>query len=258
MSRRQAVGALGAFGVLVPAWLTGCKDSEGGTILVDEGGTVESGTGSGVSGDTQTNTSQLEAGSCTLIPTETEGPYPLSAVLSNMAMVRRDITEGRSGVPLTVRLKLVDISNGCAPINQAASIYIWHCDKDGVYSGYSQPGANTIGETFMRGIQDVDENGEVTFTTIYPGWYNGRITHIHFQVFLYSSSVATATSQIAFPQAITTEVYNSTQYTNGQNTSVRSFGADNVFSDGTEYQMATLTGNLSDGYTAFLQAGVAL
>lgn len=172
-------------------------------------------------------------------------------------MVRRDITEGKTGVPLSLTLNLVDVNNNCAPITNA-TVYIWHCDKDGLYSGYSQPSGNTIGETFCRGLQDVDEQGRVTFTTIYPGWYSGRITHIHFQVFLYNSSIATATSQLAFPQSVTINVYNSSLYTKGQNSSVISLAADHIFSDGTAYQMASISGDLDAGYQANLQVGIAL
>lgn len=198
-------------------------------------------------------------GSCVLVPQETEGPYPLLAILSNTAMVRQDVTEGKTGVPVTLTLKLVDVNDGCAPIVNAA-VYLWHCDKDGAYSGYSQPGANTVGETFLRGIQVSDADGEVTFATIYPGWYAGRITHIHFQVYLNDElgGTATATSQIAFPEAVTTAVYDSALYSaRGQNTSVPTFADDNVFSDGTTYQVAALAGDTTSGYTATLTVGVA-
>lgn len=248
--RRKVLGSLGAMSLLGGSLLMGCKNNGTGGVLAD------SSTDTSDSSDT-TDTSSALAGSCVLIPQETEGPYPLMAVLSNSAMVRADITEGKSGVPLTVKLKIYDVNNSCAAIS-GASVYIWHCDKDGVYSGYSQPGINTVGETFCRGIQDTDADGEVTFTTIYPGWYTGRITHIHFRVFLYGSTNATATSQIAFPQAVTTEVYNSSLYvSHGQNTSVSSFASDNIFSDGTTYQMATISGDIENGYVATLNVGIA-
>jgi protocatechuate 3,4-dioxygenase beta subunit len=105
----------------------------------------------------------------------------------------------------------------------------------------------------------MDSNGEVTFTTIYPGWYSGRITHIHFQVYLNDNLnvTATATSQLAFPQAITQAVYNSTLYAaRGQNTSVTNFSSDNVFSDGVTYQLATVTGSVASGYVATLTVGI--
>lgn len=190
---------------------------------------------------------------CTLIPSETRGPYPLD-LSSNQSYFRRAINETKTGVPLSVVLNFVNVNDNCKPIPNAR-VDIWHCDKDGVYSGYSQPGSNTVGQTFCRGIQITDANGQVTFTTIYPGWYAGRITHIHFEIYL--SSVLNATSQMAFPEATTTAVYNSTLYAaKGQNTSVRSFAADNVFSDGTSLQMSTITGDLANGYTATLNVGI--
>jgi protocatechuate 3,4-dioxygenase beta subunit len=198
------------------------------------------------------------ARTCSLIPTETQGPYPLLSVLQNTAMVRRDITEGHTGVPLTLTLKLVDTANNCQPLSGAA-IYIWHCDKDGVYSGYQQPGSDTRGQTFLRGVQLTNAKGIARFTTVYPGWYAGRITHVHFQVYLNNntSGTVTATSQLAFPQAVTQAVYASTLYAaRGQNTSVVDFAHDNVFSDGTSRQMVTVKGSVDAGYQARLLVGV--
>lgn len=164
-----------------------------------------------------------------LIPQETEGLYPLD-LSRNAAMFRQNITEGRSGLPLNLTLTLLNTTANCAPTANAR-VDIWQCDKDGVYSGYNQPGANTVGQTFMRGIQLSDSAGRVNFTTVYPGWYNGRITHIHFQVFL--TSILRATSQLAFPDAINHAVYQTPLYVaNGQNTSVANNAADMVFSDG--------------------------
>jgi protocatechuate 3,4-dioxygenase beta subunit len=240
LDRRQALLTLGALGLF--ACGTGAADSTS-TPSSDESGSSNGGT----------------AGSCALIPQETEGPYPLLAILSNSTMVRQDITEGRAGVGLKLVLRLVDVNNACAPIANTA-VYVWHCDKDGLYSGYGQPAANTIGQTFCRGIQITDANGEAAFNTIYPGWYAGRITHVHFQAYLSDNLAvsATATSQIAFPQAVTSAVYDSTLYVaRGQNTSVVSFSEDSVFADGTAYQMAILTGDVTSGYMATLTVGIA-
>ncbi len=200
-------------------------------------------------------------GSCALIPQETAGPFPLSSVLSQTGIVRRDIRDGHIGVPLTIVLKLVNANNGCAPVANAA-VYIWHCDKDGVYSGYANQtgGVNATGQSFLRGVQVSDGTGQVVFTTIYPGWYAGRITHVHFQVFLGGvlNGTATRTSQFAFPPAITTAVYASSLYaSHGQNSSVASLAQDNVFSDGVTYQLAGVTGNVVDGYVATLVVGIA-
>lgn len=199
--------------------------------------------------------------SCHLIPTETDGPYPLYSVLANSAMIRSSINETQTGVPLTVELTLVNVNGTCAVVPNAY-VYIWHCNKDGQYSGYSssQNGSHA-GETFCRGIQVSDSSGKVTFTTVYPGWYSGRITHVHLQVYVstLNQSNVTVTSQFGFPQDITTAVYNSTLYSaHGQNTSITSFAQDGIFSDGTQFQIVEVTGNVSSGYTAKLEIGISI
>jgi protocatechuate 3,4-dioxygenase beta subunit len=192
---------------------------------------------------------------CVLIPQETIGPYPLLQVLSNTALRRADVRENRIGVTLTLVMSLVDVNDGCNPVTNAA-VYIWQCDKDGNYSGYGSEAE----QTYLRGIQFTDANGQVTFTTVYPGWYPGRITHIHFQVYLNADlgGTATATSQIAFSPAITQTAYASAPYAaRGQNTSVASFAQDMVFADGTTYQLANVAGDVASGYVATLTVGVA-
>jgi protocatechuate 3,4-dioxygenase beta subunit len=192
------------------------------------------------------------SGALVLTPQETAGPYPLD-LHSTPSFFRSDITEGKTGVPLTLTLTILHQTG--APLANAR-VDIWQCDKDGVYSGYQQLGANTVGQTFLRGIQLTDANGKVTFKAVYPGWYAGRITHIHFQVYLNSGLVAT--SQLAFPEDVTKAVYGSALYAaRGQNASVRNFAEDNVFSDGTDHEMLALTGSVANGFTATLMAVVA-
>nr|QEO74311.1 hypothetical protein [uncultured bacterium] len=173
--------------------------------------------------------------------------------------MRRDITEGKTGVALTMKMRLLDANNGCAPIANAA-IYLWHNDLAGAYSGYNQPTGNTVGETFLRGIQVTDSNGEVTFTTIYPGWYPGRVTHLHFQVFLDNGTggTATATSQIAFPDDVTAQVYATPLYPRGPNTSVPNVESDGIFRDGADHQIATTTGDVDSGLVAELDVRIAV
>jgi protocatechuate 3,4-dioxygenase beta subunit len=263
LSRRSALWLFGGGGLLSMAALTGCGGGSSVTGTTTTTGTTGTGSSTstgttGSTGSTSTGTGTSTSG-CVLIPSETQGPYPLLSVLSNSGIVRKDITDGKTGIPLTVVLNLQNVGNSCGPISNAA-VYIWHCDKDGGYSGYSSgQNGNYSGQTFLRGVQMSDSNGQVTFTTIYPGWYAGRITHIHFQVYLNgTSNLVTATSQIALPLDINQTVYASSLYvSHGQNTSVTSFAQDNIFSDGTTYQLATVTGSLTAGYTATLNVGVA-
>jgi protocatechuate 3,4-dioxygenase beta subunit len=132
---------------------------------------------------------------CVLTPEQDEGPFYI-----DLARVRRDIVEGRPGVPLALALTVVD-ANTCKPIRDAA-VDIWHCDALGVYSG--EPSEGSQGETYLRGIQLTDGTGRAEFATIYPGQYPGRTTHIHVKVHLggrrsdgtYSSGHVSHTGQL--------------------------------------------------------------
>lgn len=198
------------------------------------------------------------SGSCVLIPQETQGPYKLD-LSSDPGMFRQDITEGNTGIPMELTLTVVNVNDNCEPLPDIR-VDIWHCNKDGYYSGFNnQPGylgtQNHAGATFFRGIQITDANGQVRFSTVYPGWYPGRVTHIHFQVFL--SSVLAATSQMAFDESITASVYNSALYSaHGQNPTTNN--SDNVFSDtgNTQYEMLSLVANGSGGYDGSMVIGI--
>lgn len=210
------------------------------------------GTASPSAASTTPGPTATPSGSLVLTPQETAGPYPRD-LHSTPSFFRSDVTEGKTGVPLTLTLTILNAS-GTTLTN--ARVDIWHCDKDGVYSGFQQPAANTVGQTFLRGIQLTDGTGQVTFKTVYPGWYSGRITHIHFQVYLNNGLVAT--SQLAFPDNVTKAVYGSTLYAaRGQNASVPTYAADNVFSDGTDHELLAVTGSVTDGFKATLTAVVS-
>ncbi|MBS1561154.1 MAG: hypothetical protein JSS89_06080 [Bacteroidetes bacterium] len=191
--------------------------------------------------------------SCILIPTETAGPFPLD-LTSNTNFFRQDVREGKPGTPLRLKLQIVGDVN-CAPM-QNVRVNIWHCDANGLYSGYSQSNnAGQAGLTYLRGYQLTDVNGEASFLTIFPGWYNGRVCHIHFQV--YVSSNYAAISQLTFDVAAKQAVYaaNATVYTKGADPTAP--GSDNIFSDGYAYQTATLIENTTEGgYDAFLRVTV--
>jgi len=203
------------------------------------------GTGGGTSGTS----------SCAVTPEETAGPYPdRLGMVSNAAFFRQDITEGRSGLPLLLAINVVNVKNSCSAVANA-NVEIWQCDAAGNYSEYSQPGYNGTGQTFLRGLQATDGTGAATFRTIYPGWYMGRATHIHVQVFVNGTVVKT--TQIAFPEDVSSAVYRTGVYaSHGQNSTTNT--GDNVFADGTQYEMATLTGDATNGYTAALTIGISV
>ena len=135
---------------------------------------------------------------CVLIPSETAGPFPLD-LTENQTFFRQDVREDRTGARHDLKMKIIGLEN-CLPM-QNVRVNIWQCDKDGLYSGYN----TQVGRTYLRGYQFADANGEVNFTTIFPGWYPGRIAHIHFQV--YVSSVYAAISQLTYPIAEKNQIY---------------------------------------------------
>jgi len=139
---------------------------------------------------------------CFLTPQSIEGPYYLDP-----GLVRTQIAEGRAGVPLRVDLRVVDGAT-CKP-SERARVDIWHADAQGIYSGYDGQGdrqdLSTVGQKFLRGTQFTDSKGAVSFETIYPGWYTGRATHIHFKVLVDDRNVLTG--QMYFPDAMNEFIY---------------------------------------------------
>ncbi len=170
---------------------------------------------------TATTTASESTGCMTLTSSVTEGPYYLDG-----ALVRKDITEGKSGVPLTLRLTVVDAADGCTPVKGAA-VEIWHCDAWGYYSGYttanpggsapaeSEDGSTANDNTYLRGYQIANANGVVKFETIFPGWYTPRTCHIHLKVHTggqkedgtYEGGKVNYTGQLFFADDIAEEIF---------------------------------------------------
>lgn len=217
---------------------------------------------------TTTGSNAANGGSCTSTPKETAGPYPGDGsngpnALTTSGIQRSDLRTSigdlsgtAAGVPLTITLTIVDSTDGCTPMAGYA-VYLWHCDRDGKYSMYDLEDQN-----YLRGVQETDDAGQVTFTTIFPGCYSGRMPHMHFEVYPSTASITSAknavlTSQIAFPEGACNTVYASGGYESSvRNFASTSFDEDNVFSDGVETQLATVAGTVSNGYTASLQVGI--
>lgn len=236
LSRRQALGLLGAAGAAITA---ACNGSTPTSPTTTSAATMTA------TASPTTTTPAATTGECAVTPSETAGPFP-----SITLPVRSDVREDRAGLQLTLAVSVVNTSAACAPVT-GASVEIWHCDAAGNYSEYG----GLVSSTWLRGIQPVDASGVARFTTIYPGWYAGRVTHIHLEVFVNNQSVKT--SQIAFPEEITTAVYGTGVYAaKGQNPTRNA--TDNVFSDGVTSQLASLAGSTTSGYAATFTVGVAL
>jgi protocatechuate 3,4-dioxygenase beta subunit len=195
---------------------------------------------------------------CVLTPEQTEGPYYL-----DLETVRKDITEGKPGVPLTLRVTVVDATT-CSPLPDTA-VDIWHCDALGIYSGYAA-GGSTPGTTFLRGVQLTDSSGAATFTTIYPGWYVGRALHIHVKTHAggtvsdgkYQGGHVSHTGQLYFPEAYNSRVAALTPYRT--NTTARTLNArDGIYQRGGSATLLTVTqagSDLSKGVTGTVVLGV--
>ena len=229
LGRREAIAMFGAAGA---ALAFGCAAD---TPTNPATTTTTTTTGSGTS----------SSSSCAVTPSETAGPFP-----SLTDLIRSDIREGKSGTPVALTITIVNVNSGCSPVANA-NVEIWQCDAAGNYSEYGTQRA----ETYLRGIQTTDGNGNATFTTIYPGWYQGRATHIHVEVVLNGASVKV--TQIAFPESVSAAVYASGVYAS-RGTNPTSIANDNVFSDGLASELATVTGDPTNGYNATFRIGISV
>ncbi|MDN4013531.1 intradiol ring-cleavage dioxygenase [Chryseobacterium gambrini] len=184
---------------------------------------------------------------CSVTNSETEGPFPTK---SPSTLVQTNIVGDRTGVPFTITITVQNTNASCANL-QGAIVDIWHCDKEGNYSEYggtAMQSANYTSYHFLRGRQTTDANGKVSFTSIFPGWYSGRATHIHVHIY-NSAGQSLLVTQIAFPEgndSAVVQVASSTGY-KGMNGYTYN-ASDNVFSDGTSNEMSTITGSVSAGY----------
>ena len=248
LNRRRAMAVLGGSGLA--ALVAACNSSNTAT-----------------SATTTTSTSTTPS-TITAIPEETAGPYPGDGsngpdVLTESGIVRRDIRASfgqysgvADGVPLSLTLTVLDLKNNATPLSGAA-VYAWHCDRDAGYSLYTVANQN-----YLRGVQAADANGEVTFATVFPGCYSGRWPHVHFEVYP-SLSAATSkgsklkTTQLALPEDACRTVYATTGYSSSiRNLEQTSLSTDMVFRDGWSSELATVTGDTSNGFTATLVMAV--
>ena len=212
--RRGLLGLVGGIGAVA---LVGCRDddSTASTSSAADPASEQAGQGQppsgggpgdgGVAGDSSVAVADGE------IPEETAGPYPGDGsngvnVLSESGIVRSDLTSSfgsasgvAEGVPVTVNLKVYDLNGTDVTPLAGAAVYLWHCTNDGNYSLYSEAVAD---ENFLRGVQETDADGNVTFTTIFPGCYSGRWPHMHFEVYESLDSATTYTNKLRTSQPV--------------------------------------------------------
>jgi protocatechuate 3,4-dioxygenase beta subunit len=237
LTRRQTLGIAGAAGTAV--------------VLGGGAGKVIS----KLAEDPDEVTAATAARSCKLTPEVTEGPFYVA-----LDKIRKDITEGRPGVPLTLKIRVIDTKR-CAPIHGAA-VDVWHCDAGGLYSDESSNG--TAGQTYLRGVQLTNKKGYATLKTIYPGHYTGRATHIHLKVHIGGKARGgtlrgghvSHTGQLFFSETANSSVYALSPYSS--DTAQRTLNSsDSIYSQaGRTSAEVSLGGSASSGYVGRITLGV--
>ncbi|HAP76476.1 MAG TPA: intradiol ring-cleavage dioxygenase [Acidimicrobiaceae bacterium] len=248
-------------------------DSSGSATTADTTGATTAGESTTTAATAGESTSTTSA-TATATPGETGGPFPadgtndngegeVANVLADPRSVRRDIRSDldgantQEGVPFELSVAVVD--SGGAPLPGAA-VYIWHCNRDGEYSQYnsSMLGGDFSDFSWLRGVQVADANGEVQFLTILPGRYPGRAFHIHFAVYAddtYSNLLLT--SQMAVDDNVIDALYAQADGYAASLSNDTDNARDNIFSDGVDHQLLTVTGDAGAGLAATFTAVVA-
>src|SRR5262245_25295841 len=237
LDRREVIRIIGAAGAAAVAAACGGESATSPSAVASA---VTTTAGTGV-----TNGTSAGNDACAVSPNETAGPYP-----SKSDIFRSDIRENSQGVSLALTIRVINVSNGCAPLANA-NVEIWQCDAAGNYSEY---GSQTT-QTYLRGIQTTDANGQVNFMTVYPGWYQGRATHIHIEVTTNGRSVKV--TQIAFPETTNNAVYATGVYAS-RGSNPTSNLQDGIFADSLSSELVTPSGNPTAGYSASYQVGVSV
>ena len=277
--RRHVLGTLGSLGLFA---LSGCGG--GGTDTSTLAPIMTSGASTASTAATTATTAATTStaadttttsSACQVVPEETAGPYPADGsnasnnnynVLALAGIVRSDIrtnvggTAQVGGAPLTLTITLTNTKTSCAPLAGYA-IYLWHCTREGTYSVYT---TQSLSDNHLRGVQETDANGTVSFTTVVPGCYAGRMPHMHLEIYPSLSNAKSAgskvkTTQLAFPTETLRAIYNNAAgYSQSvANLNAISFATDNVFSDGTSLEMVNFSGDATSGYSANIAIAIA-
>lgn len=193
--------------------------------------------------------------SCVVRPELTEGPLFVEEDL-NRSDIRLDPSNGKvsEGVQFDLAFRVSQIANGACTSLASVMVDVWHCDAFGVYSDTDQLGFQTVGQKFLRGYQISDENGIVRFTTIYPGWYEGRAVHIHFK--MRNDQGYEFTSQLFFDDALTDEVFKQEPYASKGERKLRN--ADDGIYQQSGGQMMLVAEETATGYAATFDIGLEM
>jgi len=245
LSRREILALLGASGIAaacVPGALTAATPPAT----------------SGTAAPAATTAGTVATPSCIVRPALTEGPYFVDEKL-NRSDIRSDPTTGaiKPGLTLALTFNLSRVSSGSCLALQGAQVDVWHCDAAGIYSDATDPSFNTKGQKFLRGYQVTDASGKAVFTTIYPGWYQGRAVHIHFKIRTTTANGAVSdfTSQLFFDDSQNAQVFAQAPYST-KGTGWMKNAQDGIYTGGGDKLLLKPTQSGS-GYAASFDIGLA-
>jgi protocatechuate 3,4-dioxygenase beta subunit len=245
LSRREVLSLFGFAGASLLAActiVTPAPNAEGATaVAIATDSTAQAEAGAEVATVEVANATTVP--NCVVRPEMTEGPYFVDGQMER-SDIRLEPTDDsvKEGVPLTLAFVVSQIADAtCMPL-AGATVDIWHCDALGVYSGVSDPGFDTAGQSWLRGYQVTDEAGRVEFTTIYPGWYSGRAVHIHFKIrtTVTGNETYEFTSQFFFDDVLSDEVFTQAPYNSKGERDTRN-ATDGIYQGGGDMMLLNLS-----------------
>lgn len=248
LTRREVLAVLGGSGA---AFLAACAPG----ALTSASPTAAAQTGAAATTAAGTSSAATALPSCVVRPALTEGPYFVDEKLAR-ADIRSDPSTGtlKAGAPLTLTFLVSRVTGSACAALGGAVVDVWHCDALGVYSDVSDPSFNTKGQKWLRGYQTTDASGKAQFTTIYPGWYQGRAVHIHFKI--RPTSGSEFTSQLFFDDALNTEVFALAPYSQRGTQGIMRNASDGIFQQSGGKLTLSVTRSGS-AYAATFEIGIA-
>ena len=250
LSRREVLALLGGSSVaLLAACAPGALASPSPTATTQPTSAAATGTAAATAAATTVP-------SCVVRPALTEGPYFVDEKL-NRSDIRSDPATGvvRPGALLTLTFLVSRVSGSACTTLSGAMVDVWHCDALGVYSDATDPTlGSTKGQKFLRGYQTTDASGTAKFTTIYPGWYQGRAVHIHFKI--RPTSTSEFTSQFFFDDTLSTQVFAQAPYSQKGTQGITRNSADGIYQQSAGKMLLSATKS-GDAYAATFDIGLA-
>jgi protocatechuate 3,4-dioxygenase beta subunit len=258
LSRREALALIGATGLVAcaPTVLSGATATGSSTAAATASGSAAA---SAAATAAATTGAPVAVPSCIVRPAATQGPYFVDEKL-NRSDIRSDPSSGvvKNGMTLSLTFNVSRLSGASCAALANAQVDVWHCDAVGVYSDATDQSFNTKGQKFLRGYQLTDASGQAAFTTIYPGWYQGRAVHIHFKIRATapSGAVSDFTSQLFFEDALNAQIFSAAPYSQKGSSGWVKNAQDGIYTGGGDKLLLKPTA-AGSGYAATFDIGLA-